>query len=122
MTGENAQQAKQAKLALSIFSYRIAKSIASFSAALEQLDGIIFTGGIGENSALVREMVLAQLSLLNFTIDPVKNQATRQGVCDNIASSNSRACWVIPTNEEYVIARQTEQLITQPLIQQESKD
>jgi acetate kinase len=104
---------KRANLALSIFCYRIAKSIASFSSAFEQLDGLIFTGGIGENSMFVREQVLKQLSLLNFKIDPQKNEATRLGHSGLISTTESRACWVIPTNEEWVIAEQSQTLINQ---------
>lgn len=102
----------QAKLALNVFCYRIAKSIASYSASLTSLDGIIFTGGIGENSSWVREQIIKQLSLLNFAIDDKKNQATRFGASGNIAADNSRNCWVIATNEEWVIAEQSAQLLT----------
>ncbi len=104
---------KQAQLALEIFCYRIAKSIASFSVCFETLDGIIFTGGIGENSQRARAMILSQLSLLNFAEDPELNAATRFGKAGIISTQNSRACWVIPTNEEWVIAKQTYQLLKQ---------
>jgi len=102
---------QQAKLALQIFSYRIAKSIASFSVCFEQLDGLIFTGGIGENSNLIRSMILSSLSLLNFHEDKAANQDIRFGKTGLISSSRSRSCWVIPTNEEWVIAQQSYQLL-----------
>lgn len=101
----------QAKLALTVFCYRIAKSIASYSASLTELDGLIFTGGIGENSSWVREQIIGQLSLLNFKLDDDKNQATRFGASGNIAADNARPCWVIATNEEWVIAEQSAQLL-----------
>ncbi len=101
-----------AKLALIIFSYQVAKSIASLSASLTQLDALVFTGGIGENSSYIREQVLQHLSLLNFAIDPEKNQQARFGQSGNISQENARPCWVIPTNEEWVIAEQTFQLLT----------
>jgi len=101
----------QAKLALDVFSYQIAKSIASLSASLNQLDGIVFTGGIGENSSYVREQVTSYLSLLNIKIDTEKNASTRFGQSGNIGQENSRPCWVIPTNEEWVIAQQSYQLL-----------
>ena len=107
LTGNNAQ----ATLAMTIFCYRIAKSIASYSASLTQLDGLIFTGGIGENSTWVRTEIVKQLGLLNFSLDEKKNQATRFGASGNIADKNSRACWVIATNEEWVIAEQSAQLL-----------
>jgi acetate kinase len=102
----------QATLALTVFCYRIAKSIASYSASLTQLDGLIFTGGIGENSSWIRAEIVKQLGLLNFSLDEEKNQATRFGASGNIATKNSRACLVIATNEEWVIAEQSAQLLT----------
>lgn len=96
-----------AKLALDVFCYRIAKSIASFSASLTELDGLIFTGGIGENSSWVRQQILAQLSLLNFKVCDESNLAIRFGASGNIAAESSRPCWVIATNEELVIAQQS---------------
>jgi acetate kinase len=102
----------QATLALTVFCYRIAKTIASYSASLTQLDGLIFTGGIGENSSWVRTEIVKQLALLNFSLDEEKNIKTRFGVSGNIAIKNSRACWVIATNEEWVIAEQSAQLLS----------
>jgi acetate kinase len=101
----------QATLALTVFCYRIAKTIASYSASLTQLDGLIFTGGIGENSSWVRAQIIKQLALLNFSIDEEKNQATRFGASGDIAADNARSCWVIATNEEWVIAEQSNQLL-----------
>lgn len=101
----------QAKLALTVFCYKIAKSIASYSASLTELDGLIFTGGIGENAMWVRSEVVKQLSLLNFAIDEEKNEATRFGASGNIAAEGSRACMVITTNEEWVIAEQSAELL-----------
>ncbi len=111
MLADSSPKAKQAELALTIFCYKIAKSIASFSASLTQLDGLIFTGGIGENSSWIREQILNQLSLLNFYICPEKNKKIRFGQSGDISLKNSRACWVIPTNEEWVIAEHSFQLI-----------
>jgi len=101
----------QARLAMTVFSYRIAKMIASFSASLTELDAIIFTGGIGENSMFVRTTVLSHLALLNFTIDEDKNKQARFGQSGNITGEGSRACLVVPTDEEFVIAQQTQSLL-----------
>ncbi len=101
----------QAKLALDIFCYRIAKSIASFSACLTCLDALIFTGGIGENSNWVREEVTKQLSLLNFKLNQDKNLTTRFGKSEDISTEQSRACLVVATNEEWVIAEQSKTLL-----------
>lgn len=112
MLDTNNPESKLAKLALNVFCYRIAKSIASFSASLSQLDGLIFTGGIGENSSWVREQIINQLSLLNFQICDKSNQAARFGANGNITTKSSRPCWVISTNEELVIAQQSAQLLS----------
>ena len=113
MLDENHPQSAQAKIALTVFCYRIAKSIASFSASLTSLDGIIFTGGIGENSSWVRDQITQQLGLLNIHISQEDNEAMRFGTSGNIATQTSRACFVIATNEEWVIAEQSAQLLTQ---------
>lgn len=113
MLDENHPQSTQAKIALNVFCYRIAKSIASFSASLTELDGIVFTGGIGENSSWVRRKITRQLSLLNIFICEDKNKTMRFGYSGNIATDSSRECFVIATNEEWVIAEQSAQLLTQ---------
>lgn len=113
---------KQAELALTIFCYRIAKAIASFSASLQNLDGLIFTGGIGENSIYVRSTILAHLSLLNFAVDQEKNLDIKGGKLGSISKLHSRSCWVIPTNEEWVIAQQSHQLLTEQNIQSINKE
>jgi len=102
----------RAKLALDVFCYRIAKSIASFSASLTSLDALIFTGGIGENSQLIRESIIVQLGLLNFFVSKTQNEACRFGTSGFINTENSRNILVIPTNEEWVIAEQTAQLLS----------
>ncbi len=104
---------ERANLTMDIFCYRIAKTIASYTAALTHLDGIIFTGGIGENSNLVRERVGKSLKLLGVEIDPERNLAARFGNSGKISTDSSHNCWVIPTNEEQVIAEQTFALIQQ---------
>ncbi|WP_206485507.1 acetate kinase [Thalassotalea sp. G2M2-11] len=107
-----AEQGHQlAQLALDIFCYRIAKTIASFSVCFTSLDGIIFTGGIGENSSHIRSKVLSQLSLLNCAVDNKANITCRFGQSGNIAPTDALPCWVIPTNEEWVIAEQSYQLL-----------
>ena len=111
MFDESNPNSAQAKLALSVFCYRIAKSIASFSASLTSLDGLIFTGGIGENSAWVRKEITNHLGLLNFHISEEKNNEMCFGASGNIAADNARACFVIATNEEWVIAEQSAQLL-----------
>ncbi|AXY43053.1 acetate kinase [Halomonas sp. JS92-SW72] len=102
-----------AALAVEVFCYRIAKSLAALSCALPRLDGIVFTGGIGENSPRVREQVVALLPHFGLALDPETNRETirgREGRIDAPAP-NRPALWVIPTDEEGRIADETRQLL-----------
>ncbi len=105
-----------AKLALDVFCYRIAKSLAALSCALPKLDGVIFTGGIGENSPIVRREVLALLPHFGFSMDEAANEATirgKEGKLDT-ASHNGPEVWVIPTDEEGRIAMETRHCVGTP--------
>ncbi|GGP90578.1 acetate kinase [Shewanella ulleungensis] len=103
---------KGATLALDIFCYRLAKYIASYTVPLGRLDAIIFTGGIGENSDLIREKVLNLLEIFNFSVDDTLNKAARFGQQGVITKAGSTIAMVIPTNEEWVIAEDAIKLIT----------
>ncbi|NMR27471.1 acetate kinase [Pseudoalteromonas sp. NEC-BIFX-2020_015] len=96
---------EKAILALDMFCYRLAKQIAAFMVPLQRLDALIFTGGIGENSDIIRAKVIAQLSFLGLDCDNTANLAARfskQGIISSTAA-NVKAV-VMPTNEEWVIA------------------
>jgi len=93
-----------ATLAIDVFCYRLAKSLAALSCALPNLDGLVFTGGIGENSALIRAKTVAQLGLLNLHINDDANANGIRGKSGPIQQSGSRRILVIPTNEERQIA------------------
>jgi acetate kinase len=102
-----------AALAVEVFCYRIAKSLAALSCALPRLDGIVFTGGIGENSPRVREQVVALLPHFGLALDADANRETlrgREGRID-VPTPNRPALWVIPTDEEGRIADETRQLL-----------
>ena len=103
---------KGATLALDIFCYRLAKYIASYTVPLGRLDAIIFTGGIGENSNLIREKVLNLLEIFNFKVDDILNKAARFGQQGVITQEGTPIAMVIPTNEEWVIAEDAIKLIT----------
>ena len=95
----------QATLAIEVFCYRLAKALLGLTACLEQLDAIVFTGGIGEHAAVVRSKTLAQLKLLGVQLDEQANH--KHGVLNKglISSSDSNvAVMVVPTNEEKMIA------------------
>ncbi|HAS6288294.1 TPA: acetate/propionate family kinase [Vibrio vulnificus] len=104
-----------ATLAFQVFTYRVAKYIASYLAALDSFDGIIFTGGIGENSLPIRREILKNLKLLGFVEDEKGNEDARFGNAGVIATSAllNAVAMVIPTNEEYVIVSQSMKLLNQ---------
>ena len=102
---------KRAKLAVAIFSYRIKKYIGAYMAALGGVDCIVFTGGIGENSALVRQMSCQDMERLGLRIDEKKNSVRQKEIQEIQASGSQVKLLVIPTNEEYEIASQTLQII-----------
>jgi acetate kinase len=91
--------------ALAVFCFRLARYIGAMMASLDTLDALVFTGGIGENSARVREDTVAQLPLLGFSLDAGANQHHGRNSDNHIENSSSRfPVLVIPTNEEAVIA------------------
>lgn len=96
-----------ASLAIEVFCYRLAKSLAAMSCALPQLDGLIFTGGIGENSALIRSKTVAHLKLLNLELDKQANARTIRGASGPIQAHDHPRVLVVPTNEERQIALDT---------------
>nr|WP_113865084.1 acetate kinase [Brenneria salicis]NMN91054.1 acetate kinase [Brenneria salicis ATCC 15712 = DSM 30166]RBP66550.1 acetate kinase [Brenneria salicis ATCC 15712 = DSM 30166]RLM32001.1 acetate kinase [Brenneria salicis ATCC 15712 = DSM 30166] len=103
---DNYQTKEDAKRAMDVYCHRLAKYIGSYSALMEgRLDAVVFTGGIGENAAMVRELTLKKLGLLGFDVDHERNLAARFGKGGNIAKDGSRPALVIPTNEELVIAQ-----------------
>jgi acetate kinase len=98
---------RQCSLALDMMVYRIRKYIGAYTAVLNGLDVLVFTAGIGENSALVREQVCHEMDYLGIAIDPVRNENKAQGIWE-IQSGDSRIkILIVPTNEELEIARQT---------------
>lgn len=98
-------------LALKLFCYRLKKYIGAYIAALGGIDCIVFTGGIGENSAVVRQMSCDDMQWLNLDIDKQKNNKQQQGIFEIQTYNSQVKILVIPTNEEYEIARQTLQVI-----------
>ena len=102
---------KLAQLAIDVYSYRIRKYIGAYVAVLGQADALVFTGGIGENAALVRKQCCAGLDGLGMTLDHQKNEAS-SGEVSEIQEDNSPVrILVVPTDEELEIAKQTCELI-----------
>lgn len=102
---------ERAIAAVEVFSYRVAKYIGAYAAAMNGVDAIAFTAGIGENTSFVREKIMAYLGYLGIKIDRVTNDKTR-GVEALISTADSsvKVC-VIPTNEELAICRETVKLV-----------
>ena len=102
---------ERAIAAVEVFSYRVAKYIGAYAAAMNGVDAIAFTAGIGENTSFVREKIMAYLGYLGIKIDHVTNDKTR-GVEALISTADSsvKVC-VIPTNEELAICRETVKLV-----------
>ena len=103
----SAQGNEKATLAIEVFCYRLAKSLASMSCALPRLDGLVFTGGIGENADIVRSKTIGYLPFFNITLDEEANQRCVRGVAGQISAANSTRVLVVPTNEERQIAVET---------------
>jgi acetate kinase len=101
----------RAKLAVDLFVYRIGRELGSLAAALCGLDALVFTGGIGEHSAAIRELVCRDARWLGIELDPVANNAGGPRIS---AGTGPVSAWVIPTNEELMIAHHTRRLITRP--------
>ncbi|MDP3850446.1 MAG: acetate kinase [Luteolibacter sp.] len=104
---------QHARLAIEVFCYRLAKSVCGLMAALDTIDALVFTGGIGENSPQVRAMTAAHLNLLGVVLDDARNAVHGRADKGSISSPESRIpCLVVPTNEELMIARETLRLIS----------
>ena len=97
----------RARLALNMFCYRIRKYIGAYLAILGRVDALVFTGGIGENSVLVRKESCHGLSHLGIAVDGRKNKRTPDGIFEIQGKKSAVKILVIPTNEELEIARQT---------------
>jgi acetate kinase len=97
-----------AKLAIDLFVYRIGRELGSLAAALGGLDALVFTGGIGEHAAAIRERVCRDAAWLGIELDSATNKVDGPRV--STAASRVPA-WVVPTNEELMIARHTQRLM-----------
>lgn len=98
----------RARLAIDMFSYRVKKYIGAYAAALNGLDCIVFTGGIGEHTEIVREKVMKDMEYLGVDFDFEKNNHVGRGNVTELSKPDSKVkVYIIPTNEELVIARET---------------
>jgi acetate kinase len=98
----------RAKLAVDLYVYRIGRELGSLAAALGGLDALVFTGGIGENSAEIRERVCRDAAWLGVVIDATGNRGGGPRIS---AAASPTSAWVLPTNEELMIARHTRRVL-----------
>jgi len=115
VVGAAAEGSQQAGLAIDLFCYRLAKGILSMAAGLDRIDALVFTGGIGENSDLVRARTMDSLRILRPEIDAGLNSSHGRDSGGRITlPSSGLLCLVIPTSEERAIAAQTAAFISPP--------
>jgi acetate kinase len=106
---------KRAELALEVFAYRACKYIGAFAAALQGLDAVAFTGGMGEHSASMRRRICRRLGFLGLRLDGRRNRAAGGGAARRISAVASVVqAWVIPTDEEGAIAEATYEQLRKP--------
>ena len=103
---------RRARLAIDLFCHRVKKYVGAYVAVLGGAEAVVFAGGIGENSAEVRARICAGLECLGLELDPRRNAATVDGRAGPISREGSRlAAWVLPTDEELLIARDTVRVV-----------
>ncbi len=103
---------KRAKLALDMFSYSCKKYVGAYAAAMNGVDCIVFTAGVGENTPCVREAICENMDYIGLSIDKEKNLEKNNGAIRDITGKGSKVkVLIIPTNEELVIARETVDLL-----------
>ncbi len=103
---------KRAKLALDMFSYNCKKYVGAYAAAMNGVDCIVFTAGVGENTECVRSAICENMQYLGLSIDEEKNKQKNNGEIRDISGKDSKVkVLIIPTNEELVIARETVELL-----------
>ncbi len=103
---------KDCLLALSMNAYRIKKYIGAYAAAMNGLDAVIFTAGIGENSSVIRNLVCKEMDFLGINLDEAKNDLRSQDLREINTTSSKVKILVIPTNEELEIAKQAYELVS----------
>ena len=103
---------KRAILALDMYEYRVKKYIGSYAAAMGGVDVIIFTGGIGENGDKARKNIVSNLEFLGLEFDEAKNKGVRGKEIDLSKDTSKVKVWIVPTDEELVIARDTFEIVS----------
>jgi len=102
---------ERAKLALDMYQYRVKKYIGAYTAAMGGVDVIVFTGGIGENADDLRQNILSDFEYLGLEFDESKNKGVRSQEVELSKDSSKVKVWIVPTDEELVIARDTYEIV-----------
>ena len=103
---------EKAQLAVNMFAYRVKKYIGAYTAVMDGLDAVVFTGGIGENASFARENIMKGLDSMGIDFDFDKNATAKGGEFHVLSKDKSKVkVFVIPTNEELVIAREAKKLV-----------
>lgn len=111
-TAENLKN-ENVQLALNMYAYRVKKYIGAYVAAMNGVDAVVFTAGIGEHTPELRELICDKMDYLGIQIDGEKNYSAKRGENVEISKEESRVrVFIIPTNEELVIAEQTEAIVS----------
>ena len=112
LTSASKEGNQRARLALDMFNYSCKKYVGAYAAAMNGVDCIVFTAGVGENTPGVRKGICENMSYLGLEIDEKKNEEKNNGAIRDITGKNSKVkVLIIPTNEELVIARETMELL-----------
>lgn len=106
-----AQGHARARLALEVFCYQVRRQIGAMAASLGGVDAVVFTGGIGENGVAERAAICAGLEFLGLRLDAARNEAATGAEARISRDDSPAAIWVIPTNEELVVAREVAALL-----------
>jgi acetate kinase len=106
-----AQGVEPAIRALEVYAYRIKKYIGAYTAAMNGVDVMIFTGGVGENMGVLREMVISDMEYLGMSIDAKQNEIFNKEIVDITGSDSKVTILKVPTNEELMIAIETDNII-----------
>ena len=112
LTAAAEQGNHRATLALDIFGYNVKRYVGAYIAAMNGIDALVFTAGVGEHTPEIRSRVAGNMEYLGMKLDEQKNYSGERGVLRDISMPDSRVrILIIPTNEELVIARETKALV-----------
>ena len=105
------KESQSAIQATEVYAYRIKKYIGAYTAVMNGLDVLVFTGGVGENMPLLRKMVCDDMNYLGIVLNDQENDQFKGGILDLTAANSQVKILKIPTNEELMIAKETQRIV-----------